>query len=115
LGGWKHFWGALFANAKQIGLKPKNVLLLSLAAFSFVAMIAGLSPYAAIMAVIIFYCLDPVLKLAKSWVERRNKLNQRTVVETNFRTHLRLRRRELRPDEPELPLSPPSSSDRLEP
>jgi hypothetical protein len=111
--GWKEFWEGLF-NAK--GLKPKNVILLALAGLAFLGMIAGVSSYAAIGAVVIFYCLDPILKLAKSVISRRNKVNERSVVETNFRAHLQRKRRELRSpsDQPELPLSLPPA-DRSEP
>lgn len=114
MGGWKEFWDGLFAHAK--GLKSKNVILLALAALAFLGMIAGVSPYAAIGAVVVFYCLDPILKLTKSAIARRNKVNDRAIVETNFRTHLQRKRRELRSrsDQPELPLSPPPP-DRLEP
>lgn len=114
LGGWKEFWEGLFAHAT--GLRPKNVILLALAALAFLGMIAGVTPYAAIGAVVVFYCLDPILKLAKSVISSRNKVNERSVVETNFRTHLQRKRRELRShsDQPELPLSPPSA-DRSEP
>lgn len=111
LGGWKHFWQGLF-DAK--GLKQKNVVLLALGAFAFASMVVGLSPYAAISAVVILYCLDPLLKLLKSSLNRRNKVNERSVVETNFRTHLRRKRRELSSNQPELPLSLPSA-ERSEP
>jgi hypothetical protein len=105
VGGWKHFWQGLF-DAK--GLRPKNIVLISLSALAFIAMIFQVPPYAAIGAVVTFYCLDPILKLMKSLVARRNKLNERDVVETNFRTHLQRKRRELPSNQPELPLSLPS-------
>lgn len=112
--GWKHFWDGFFANAKLIGLKPKNIVLLILAAFSFGAMTMGVSPWAAIGAAVVFYCLDPALRFAKSWFERRNKVNQRIIVSTDFQRHLQRKRKELRSDQPELPLSLPPS-DKLEP
>jgi hypothetical protein len=111
LGAWKHFWQGLFA-AK--GLKPKNIVLIALAALAFSAMILKVPPYAAISGVVVFYCLDPILKLAKSWLTRRNKMNERTIVETNFRTHLQRKRRDLPSNQPELPLSLPPV-DRSEP
>jgi hypothetical protein len=88
-------------------LKPKNVMLIALAALAFLAMILKVPPYAAIGAVVVFYCLDPILKLAKASIERRNKMNERTIVETNFRTHLQRKTRELPSNQPELPLALP--------
>jgi hypothetical protein len=107
MGGWKHFWDGLFGNAKHIGLKPKNIILIVLSAFGFGAMALGASPWAVIAAVVIFYCLDPLLKFAKSWHDRRNHMNQRTIVATDFQRHLKRKRKELGSDQPELPLSLP--------
>jgi hypothetical protein len=111
VGSWRQFWQSLFESK---ALKPKHIVLIALAALAFIGMIFGVPPYAAIAAVVIFYCLDPILKLINSSGQRRNKMNERTIVETNFRTHLQRKSRELRSkDQPELPLLPPG--DRSEP
>lgn len=111
VGGWKHFWHGLFTSE---ALKPKHILLIALAALCFTGMVLGVSAWAAIPAVVIFYSLDPILKFLRSRMDRRNKSNQRTIVETNFRRHLQRKKRELPSDQPELPLSLPHA-DRSEP
>ncbi|WP_156526902.1 hypothetical protein [Bradyrhizobium sp.] len=110
-GGFKHFWQGLFDSKV---LKAKHIVLIALAALVFIAMILKVEPEVAIPAGVIFYLLDPLVKYAKSLAERRNKSNQRDVVETNLRRHLQRKRRELPSNQPELPLSLPPT-DRSEP
>ncbi|MEY9466260.1 hypothetical protein ABH973_006673 [Bradyrhizobium ottawaense] len=106
IGGFKHFWQGLFDSKT---LKSKHIVLIAIVALVFIAMILKVAPEVAIPTGVIFYCLDPLLKYGKSLLDRRNKSNQRIIVETNFRRHLQRKRSELPSNQPELPLSLPST------
>ncbi|WP_441256053.1 hypothetical protein [Tardiphaga sp. 285_C5_N1_2] len=96
----KHFWDSFFGKAKEMGFRPRNVILVILAGFAFTAMAVGkLSPGWAITAVVIFYCLDDILKLIKSDVRKRNVSNIRDVYEDQFKQFLKDKRRELKQSE----------------
>jgi hypothetical protein len=101
------FLEKLLANAKAAGLKPRNLILIVLAVLCFSAMAAGVQTRDALLVTVTLYCLDPLLKFVDSWRSKRNSRASRDVVATDFQHHLQRKRKELRAQEPELPLSLP--------
>lgn len=101
------FLEKLLANAKTAGLKSRNLVLIVLAILCFTAMAAGVQTKDALLVTVTLYCLDPLLKFVDSWRSKRNSRSGRDVVSKDFQNHLQRKRKELRAQEPELPLSLP--------
>lgn len=107
----REFWEGLLGGAKGAGVKPRQILLIVLAALTFGALIAQAPPLPTILAAVTFYCLDPLVEFVKSSRNRRNMLNNRSVETTEFKKRLQRKRETLQKQEPELPLELPTPAD----
>lgn len=106
-GPWDGFWGALFKNAKSVGLDRRLLSLLGLAALAYWAMAKGVPPIAAISLFVIAYGYDSLLKFAKARRVNRNRSRALDERRAEHRSYVSRKRKAVLADAPELPLELP--------
>jgi hypothetical protein len=108
---WVKLLAAFMDRSASVGVTGRRFVLCFLAILAAILMVLRISPIWAIAFVVVLYCLEPMVQIARTLADKRRANADLTTRRTNFRRFVTRRRKRIHTSEPELPLPLPAPQD----